>query len=69
MTGDRLVECLTILGWPRAELGRRLGVSESSVRMWVSGRREIPPALAAWIEERARRALEGPQQPEGWQRD
>ena len=69
MTPDRLRECLRVLGWANAELARRLSVSESSVRMWLSGRREIPPALDAFLEERVRRALDGPQLPDGWQRD
>jgi transcriptional regulator with XRE-family HTH domain len=69
MTPDRLDECRRILGWTNAELARRLDVREGSIRAWLSGRREIPPNLAHWIEERTRRALEGPQIPDGWKRD
>jgi hypothetical protein len=57
------------IGWTNAELARRLGVREGSIRMWLSGRREIPPSLADWLEERVRYALKGPQTPEGWSRE
>jgi DNA-binding transcriptional regulator YiaG len=69
MTGARLDDCLDIMGWPRAELARRLNVSESSVRMWLGGRRSVPPALAVWLEDLVVLMSQAPSQPVGWQRD
>ena len=38
------------IGWSSRELGRRLGVRESSIRRYLQGSREVPPNLAAWLE-------------------
>ena len=51
MTPDRLDACLRELGWQQPELARRLEVRLSTIRQWLSGRREIPPNVAAWLED------------------
>ena len=66
MTGQRLLELMRQIGWTNTELARRLNVSEGTVRAWIRDRRAAPPQLAAWMEERARRALDGPQLPDEW---
>ena len=50
MTKERMAEIMRQIGWSSRELGRRLGVRESSIRRYLQGSREVPPNLAAWLE-------------------
>jgi plasmid maintenance system antidote protein VapI len=54
MTPDRLRECLALLQWSQRGLAGALGRDERQVRRWATGRYEVPPETAAWLERRAR---------------
>jgi hypothetical protein len=51
MTPDRLRDCLDVLHWHDRDLADALQVSVRVCQRWVSGRREIPPAIAAWLDK------------------
>jgi hypothetical protein len=64
VTGERLRECLGILGWTHAELARRLSLPrERTVREWVGGVRPIPVRIGEWIEDMVRLMESGPEPP------
>lgn len=57
MTQPELSAALSILGWSHAELARRLGYkSDKSVWNW----RIVPPGIADWVLETARKVAECP---------
>jgi len=62
---DRL---LNEIGWTRAELARRLNVSEATVRGWAIGRRAPLPSVFDWLQKIAHLIRSAPAFPEGWQR-
>jgi len=68
MSGDEMAALLLKLGWSSHELARRLSVRPHSVAGWTSGRRDIPPNLADWLELRARLEEDAPPLPDGWER-
>jgi hypothetical protein len=68
MTGDEMGEVLRQIGWPTAELARRLNVREDSVRSWLNGRREIPPNLERWLYAVRDSIASAPPLPDGWTR-
>ena len=54
MTPCNLSAALTALGWSQRELARQLGVAESSVRQWMTGKSRMREELAAWLLDLAR---------------
>lgn len=60
MTPERLRACLAALDWTQRGLARLLGRPEGTVRQWARGAVQIPPAVAAWLEARARHAERHP---------
>ena len=60
MTPIDLSAALISLGWSQRELARQLGVAESSVRQWLTGKSRMRPALAAWLLDLARYHAEHP---------
>ncbi len=54
MTPDRFAACLHALDWSQRGLARSLGLHDSSVRRWASGRYPIPEPIAAWLDTLAR---------------
>jgi DNA-binding transcriptional regulator YdaS (Cro superfamily) len=60
MTPARFRECLAVLDWTQRGLARLLSRPEGTVRQWARGAVQIPPAVAAWIETRARHAERTP---------
>lgn len=60
MTPDRLRECLAALDWTQRGLARLLQRPEGTVRQWARGAVQIPQAVAAWLETRARHAERHP---------
>jgi DNA-binding transcriptional regulator YiaG len=60
-----MADHLAAIGWRNAELGRQLNIGEVTIRAWMSGRREPPPAVLAWLRA-IRAAIEAG--PEGWRR-
>jgi transcriptional regulator with XRE-family HTH domain len=67
MTPTRLRECLTALHWSQRGLADVLTYSEGTVRGWARGAREIPEAVAVWLEELAA-VHEARPLPTGWDR-
>ena len=61
-----LAEAMREIGWSQAELARRLGITETTVRNWLAGRRTPPDNVIDWLIDRAHRAGTGPPLPEGW---
>ena len=55
---DELREYLDILGWSQAELGRRIGVSGTSVSSWVKGRHSVPKVVLLYLGILCRLKLE-----------
>ena len=47
---DDLERYLGILGWSQAELGRRIGVSKTSVSSWSVGRHPVPKVVLLYLE-------------------
>ena len=66
MTSAEMVECLGQIGWTATELARRLGVSDRSVRRYLSGERQIPDNLADWLRQVATALQSVPPVPAGW---
>ena len=60
MTSPDISAALVSLGWSQRELARQLGVAESSVRQWLTGKARMRPALAAWLTDLARYHIEHP---------
>ena len=54
MTPDRFHECLAALDWSQRGLATRLGIHDSRVRRWASGRYPIPEPIAVWLDTLAR---------------
>lgn len=51
MTPDRFKECLDILGYSTAQIADLCGRSDDRrVRRWGTGQRQIPYAVADWLE-------------------
>lgn len=51
MTPERVREVRVLLGLSWVALARAMGRSdERALRRWASGRQEVPPADAAWLE-------------------
>lgn len=50
MTNDRLSVALRSLSWGPTVLARRVGVSERSVRYWLTGRLTVPATILTWLE-------------------
>jgi transcriptional regulator with XRE-family HTH domain len=69
VTGQELSDALRGLGWSAHELGRRLGVTESTIRNWLSGRREVPASVAEWLTELQTGMAKLPSLPRGWRVD
>ncbi len=67
MTPTRLRECLTALHWSQRGLADVLAYSEGTVRGWARGARDIPEAVAMWLEELAA-VHEAHPLPQDWQR-
>lgn len=65
MTPERFRECLAAIGWTQHGLAAVLGVHETRPRRWATGRYEIPPAVAEWLERLAE-THEAYPLPEGW---
>jgi DNA-binding transcriptional regulator YiaG len=59
-------ELLQTIGWSQRELARRLNITDSTVRSWISGRRMPPPPVVEWLQDIARRIQEAPATPPGW---
>ena len=66
MTKERFQWCMHALGWSLQELARRVHTNEASIRQMARGRRDIPDALARWLEMRAAHSLADPALPDGW---
>ena len=54
MTPTDLSAALAALGWSQRELARQLGVAESSVRQWLTGKSRMRAPLEAWLLDLAR---------------
>ena len=63
MTPADLSAALAALGWSQRELARQLGVAESSVRQWLTGKSRMRPDLLAWLLDLARYHAEHPAPP------
>lgn len=66
MAPDEMKAARERLGWSRPYLARRLGVRESSVLHWETGRTAIPDRLAAWMLVHVAAHDMAPELPEGW---
>lgn len=54
MTSPDISAALVSLGWSQRELARQLGVAESSVRQWLTGKSRMREPLADWLLDLAR---------------
>jgi DNA-binding transcriptional regulator YiaG len=66
MSPAELSDILREIGWPAAELQRRLGVREETIRQWLNGRRTIPPNLEQWLYAVRDNLANAPPLPDGW---
>jgi hypothetical protein len=66
MTYPRMQWCIHVIGWPIAELARRIHMSGSSVKQMQCGRQAIPDSLAIWLEMLTARMLNAPLLPHHW---
>ena len=66
MTSDDLRAARERLSWSRSHLAQRLGVRESSLFHWETGRTAIPDRLAAWVLAHVTAHDTVPELPEGW---
>jgi hypothetical protein len=67
MTGGEMSECLRAIGWPLAELCRRLSIREDTARGWLTNRRPIPPNVERWLHAVRDNLANAPALPDGWQ--
>ena len=65
MTPERLRDCLATLHWSQRGLAEILNAHPTTVRRWAAGTQDIPPGVAAWLDELADYARQRPY-PEGW---
>jgi ribosome-binding protein aMBF1 (putative translation factor) len=65
MTPTRLRECLDLIGWSQRALADTLGLHETRVRRWATGRYPVPDNVAAWLERLAKAHAAHPL-PDGW---
>lgn len=67
MNPDEFSDALQAIGWTQRGLAGYLGITDTIVRRWASGRVPIPGNVAAWLatlgDVHARTRL-----PEGWER-
>jgi transcriptional regulator with XRE-family HTH domain len=50
VTPNRFRSCLLDIGWTQRGVADRLGIHETRVRRWASGKYDIPADVAAWLE-------------------
>lgn len=50
MTSERFEVCRKAIGWSYRGLADRLGIHETRVRRWASGKLEIPQTVEGWLE-------------------
>jgi DNA-binding XRE family transcriptional regulator len=65
MTGDQLQETREAVGFRRTTLAAFWQCSEGTIRQMETGKRHIPPKLAAWLRSLARWHETHPA-PDGW---
>jgi hypothetical protein len=53
MDKERFREILDLLGWSQNECSRIMRRDDRTVRRWASGKNEIDPESAAWLELQA----------------
>lgn len=53
MDKERFREILALLGWSQNEAARIMRRDDRDVRRWASGKTEIDPDSAAWLELQA----------------
>lgn len=61
MTTSRLAWCLAVIGWDRRELALRLDVPDATAAQFISGKRNLPNRVAAWLETLAAMMLAFPE--------
>lgn len=50
MTPNEFRECLALLRWSQRGLADILGIHDTAVRRWASGKNEIPENVSAWLK-------------------
>lgn len=50
MSGYRLLDCLSVLGWSVRELARRLGQHQTTVVRWARSLSPVPGDVAIWLD-------------------
>ena len=62
MTGDEMIDCLSVLGWSERELAWRLGVNRMRVHRWSTGEYPVPEEVGNYLRSLARlyEAIEAP---------
>jgi hypothetical protein len=63
--GERMNECLNIIGWSKATLARRLGIGVRICFRWGSDHNEVPPEVMVWLVTLAGAHLDN-QLPKRW---
>jgi transcriptional regulator with XRE-family HTH domain len=66
MDADRFRECLAALDWSQHSIARLLGVNFATVQRWATGKQEIPPDIATWLETLARCHEANPRPERSW---
>jgi transcriptional regulator with XRE-family HTH domain len=61
-----LATLLAHIGWTTGELARRLGVTDGTVRNWVTGRRSPSPSVLLWLADIADAMDRAQPLPDGW---
>ena len=65
MTPHHFRECLAALHWSQRALADILGLSDTTVRRWASGKQDIPQAVSSWLERISGPLAQMPL-PSGW---
>jgi hypothetical protein len=70
MHPDRYRECLALLGVSASEIARTLKCSDRMAYRWASGKIDVPPGIARWLEAwvAVRLAHPDPLPPDDWHR-
>ncbi len=53
MTAEEFHECVRQIGWSLRGLSQHLGLEETRIRRWASGRYPVPTDVARWLKRLA----------------
>jgi transcriptional regulator with XRE-family HTH domain len=66
MDADRFRECLAALDWSQRSFASLLEINFATVQRWATGKQEIAPEIATWLETLARCHEANPRPKRSW---